>query len=87
MRVNSLHGQGVSRLAQGLRVEALAADGLVESFSVDAARGFNLAVQWHPEWQAASDPVSVRLFKAFGAACTAFRDRRRAPLDDPDPDR
>ena len=86
-RVNSLHGQGVNRLAQGLRAEALAPDGLVESFSVDAARGFNLAVQWHPEWQAASDPVSVRLFKAFGAACAAFRDRHRAPLDDPDPDR
>lgn len=86
-RVNSLHGQGVSRLAQGLRVEALAADGLVESFSVDAARGFNLAVQWHPEWQAASDPVSARLFQAFGAACAAFRDRHRAPHDDPDPDR
>ena len=83
IRVNSVHGQGVNRLACGLRVEALAPDGLVEAFSVAQARGFNLSVQWHPEWQAASNPVSVRLFKAFGAACAAYRDRHRAP----DPDR
>ena len=84
VRVNSVHGQGVNRLATGLRIEALAPDGLVEAFSVSAARGFNLCVQWHPEWQAAHNPVSVRLFKAFGAACEAYRDRHRVP---PDPDR
>ena len=87
IRVNSVHGQGVNRLAPGLRVEALAPDGLVEGFSVVGAHGFNLALQWHPEWQAASNPVSIRLFKAFGAACEAFRDRHRAPHHEPDPDR
>lgn len=84
IRVNSVHGQGVNRLADGLRVEALAPDGLVEAFSVAEARGFNLGVQWHPEWQAASDPVSMRLFKAFGAACEAYRDRHRVPHHEPD---
>jgi putative glutamine amidotransferase len=79
VRVNSVHGQGVNRLAAGLRVEALAPDGLVEAFSAADARGFNLCVQWHPEWQAASNPVSVKLFKAFGAACEAYRDRQRRP--------
>ncbi len=94
IRVNSLHAQGVNRLAPGLRVEALAPDGLVEAFSVSDARGFNLCVQWHPEWQAASNPVSLRLFKAFGAACEAFRDRRHRSAQEqhrepepPDPDR
>ncbi len=82
IRVNSVHGQGVNRLAPGLRVEALAPDGLVEAFSLREARGFNLGVQWHPEWQAAGNPVSQRLFKAFGAACEAFRDRHRAPAPD-----
>ena len=82
IRVNSVHGQGVNRLASGLRVEALAPDGLVEAFSVVAARGFNLGVQWHPEWQAATNPVSTRLFKAFGAACELYRDRHRAPGPD-----
>jgi len=84
IEVNSVHGQGVNRLASGLRVEALAPDGLVEAFSVEAAPAFNLCVQWHPEWQAASNPVSMQLLRAFGVACAAFRDRHRVPHQDPD---
>ena len=84
--VNSVHSQGVNRLAAGLRVEARAPDGLVEAFSMPEARGFNLGVQWHPEWQAASNPVSLLLFKTFGVACEAFRDRHRVPHHEPDPD-
>ncbi len=87
IRVNSVHGQGVNRLAKGLRIEALALDGLVEAFSVAEARGFNLGVQWHPEWQAATNPVSTRLFEAFGAACRAHRDRHRMPHRESVPDR
>jgi putative glutamine amidotransferase len=75
--VNSVHAQAVSRLAEGLRVEARAPDGLVEAFSVSGARGFNLCVQWHPEWQAADNPVSMRLLRAFGHACMAYRHQRR----------
>ncbi len=89
VQVNSVHGQGVNRLAEGLRVEALAPDGLVEAFSVSAATGFNLCLQWHPEWQAASNPVSMKLLKAFGAACAAFRSQRgdRHRSRHPEPDR
>lgn len=76
IEVNSVHGQGVNRLAEGLRVEARAPDGLVEAFSVEGASAFNLCVQWHPEWQAASNPVSMRLLKAFGEACRTRRERR-----------
>ena len=82
--VNSVHGQGVKRLAAGLRVEARAPDGLVEAFTKADAPGFNLCVQWHPEWQAAANPISMRLLQAFGQACQAFRVRRRAPQRDPD---
>ncbi len=78
--VNSVHGQGVKRLAAGLRVEALAPDGLIEAFSVADAPGFNLCVQWHPEWQAELNPISMRLLRAFGAAVHQFRDRVRGPL-------
>ena len=77
IQVNSLHGQGVDRLAQGLRIEARAPDGLVEAFSFDGARSFALGVQWHPEWQAASNPVSMRLLQAFGRACTERQQQRR----------
>lgn len=79
VKVNSVHGQGINRLAPGLRVEARAPDGLVEAFSVERAPGFNLCVQWHPEWKAADNPVSQRLLRAFGEACRNFRDRPRAP--------
>lgn len=69
IRVNSIHGQGVERLAPGLRVEALAPDGLIESVSVEGARNFALGVQWHPEWQVASNPEYLAIFQAFGDAC------------------
>ncbi len=78
--VNSVHGQAVKRLAPGLRVEARAPDGLVEAFSVAEAKGFNLCVQWHPEWQASGNPVSMQMLQAFGAACRDFRDRHRSPI-------
>ncbi|TWC32806.1 gamma-glutamyl-gamma-aminobutyrate hydrolase [Pseudomonas sp. SJZ079] len=67
--VNSIHGQGVERLAPGLRVEALAPDGLIESFSVEGAPSFALGVQWHPEWQVRSNPNYLAIFQAFGEAC------------------
>jgi putative glutamine amidotransferase len=77
--VNSLHGQGVNRLADGLRVEALAPDGMVEAFSVPGSPGFVLGLQWHPEWKAAENPVSMKLLRAFGAACQEYRDTHRPP--------
>ena len=82
-QVNSVHGQGIKGLAPGLRVEARAPDGLVEAFTKPDAPGFNLCVQWHPEWKAAANPVSVKLFAAFGDAVRAYRDRARVPLPRP----
>ena len=67
--VNSLHGQAVNRLASGLRVEARSPDGVVEAFSQPEAPAFNLCLQWHPEWQAAENAVSMKLLQAFGQAC------------------
>ena len=78
--VNSLHEQGIRRLADGVTVEAIADDGLIEAFSVDEADSFALAVQWHPEWKAADNELSVKLFKAFGDACRArARERQVKP--------
>ena len=73
LRVNSLHGQGVDRPAPGARVEALADDGTVEALHIASAPAFALGVQWHPEWRCWEDPISRRLFAAFGEAV-----RRRA---------
>ena len=68
VEVNSLHAQGVATLGQGLEVEALAPDGLIEAFRVGSTTGFALAVQWHPEWQVMKNDFSRALFAAFGAA-------------------
>lgn len=76
--VNSLHGQGIDRLAAGLQIEAQAPDGLIEAFSVAAATGFTLALQWHPEWQVRSNPDSMKIFGGFGAACQAYQQGRGA---------
>jgi putative glutamine amidotransferase len=71
--VNSLHSQGVDRLGEGLEVEAVAGDGLVEGFTVRDAPGFTLALQWHPEWKPLANPVSTAIFRAYGDACRAYR--------------
>jgi putative glutamine amidotransferase len=73
--VNSLHSQGIDRLAPGLHVEARADDGVIEAFSVVGAAAFALAVQWHPEWRAEDNPDSMKIFSAFGLACRVHRDR------------
>ncbi len=68
-QVNSLHAQGVERLADGVTVVAVADDGLIEGFTVDEAPGFALGVQWHPEWKAPRNELSRAIFGAFGDAC------------------
>ena len=74
--VNSLHGQAIDQLAEGLVVEATAPDGTIEAVRVKDAPGFNIAVQWHPEWEVTHFPDRTRLFNAFGEACTAYRASR-----------
>ncbi|KGK59363.1 glutamine amidotransferase [Xanthomonas cannabis pv. phaseoli] len=73
--VNSLHGQGIATLADGLVVEATAPDGLVEAFR-GAGPGFLLAVQWHPEWRVTQHPFYRAIFQAFGEACRRYAAQR-----------
>lgn len=68
--VNSLHSQGIDRPAPGLRIEAVAPDGLIEGVSLPQAR-FVVGVQWHPEYKVLENPISKALFSAFGRACFA----------------
>ncbi|RCL28521.1 gamma-glutamyl-gamma-aminobutyrate hydrolase [Pseudomonas sp. AFG_SD02_1510_Pfu_092] len=71
IEVNSVHGQGIERVGEGLRIEAVAEDGLVEALSVQGSRAFALGVQWHPEWQVMFYPQYLAIFRAFGEACRA----------------
>lgn len=70
--VNSLHGQGVDRLADGLTVEARAHDGTVEGVRLENGATFTAAVQWHAEWRPRDHPLSRALYAAFD---TAMRER------------
>ncbi len=76
MKVNSLHSQGVDRLAPRLVTEAKAEDGVIEAFRIDGAKTFALAVQWHPEWKVMENPFSRALFAAFGQAGREHASRR-----------
>lgn len=76
IQVNSLHGQAIDQLAPGLVVEAMAPDGTIEAVRVKDAPGFNISVQWHPEWEVTHFEDRKRLFNAFGAACAAYRAAR-----------
>jgi len=76
MKVNSLHSQGVDRLAPSLVTEAKAEDGVIEAFRIDGAKTFALAVQWHPEWKVMENPFSRALFAAFGQAGREHAGRR-----------
>lgn len=75
--VNSVHRQAVDRLGARLAVEAVAEDGTVEAVSVKDAPAFAVGVQWHPEYWAATDNPSRRLFEAFGDAVRAHAALRR----------
>lgn len=74
--VNSLHGQALDQLGEGVEALAHAEDGLVEAIHLPGVEQFTLAVQWHPEWQAAQNPHSVKIFKAFGDACREYAAQR-----------
>jgi putative glutamine amidotransferase len=74
LAVNSLHSQGIDRLAPPLAVEAVAPDGQIEAVRHQNA-GFVFGVQWHPEYRFADNPFSRALFAAFGDACRAYASR------------
>jgi putative glutamine amidotransferase len=74
-QVNSLHGQGIARLGEGLTIEASAADGLIEAYRRPAS-SFLLAVQWHPEWRVTENAFYLGIFRAFGDACRRYAQRR-----------
>lgn len=66
--VNSVHYQGIGKLADSLTVEARAPDGLIEAYSARPNGAPLLAVQWHPEWGTENDPDSQTYFHLLGKA-------------------
>jgi putative glutamine amidotransferase len=75
--VNSLHNQGIDRLASGLEIEGVAPDGTIEAVRVVStlsrpAPGFAVGVQWHPEYDWPEDGLSRAIFAQFGDVVRAY---------------
>lgn len=62
--VNSYHHQAVKKVADELKIMAVADDGLVEALYMPKHK-FLWALQWHPEFSYKSDMASQKIFKAF----------------------
>ena len=80
LNVNSSHHQAIGRVGEGLRVTALAPDGIVEGLE-DPKHPFYVGVQWHPEDMTGEDSAS-RLFGAFLEAAREYGTRRRRDVSE-----
>lgn len=70
--VKSYHHQAIDKLAGGLRVSAVSDDGIVQAVELPGVP-FGVAVQWHPEEDAAED---IRLFAGLVEAAREYRGAR-----------
>lgn len=73
LEVKSYHHQGVDAVGDGLRVAARTDDGLVQAVELEGVP-FGVAVQWHPEEDAAED---ARLFAGLVEAARAYAEGQR----------
>lgn len=77
VKVNSLHGQGIDRPADGMVVEATAPDGIVEGIRLNGTNSFAVGVQWHAEWRYEEHNLASALFREFGNAARERAKTRR----------
>ena len=70
--VKSYHHQAIDQLAEGLVVSARSDDGVIQAVELPNM-AFGVAVQWHPEEDAAED---ARLFKGIVTAAAEYRAAR-----------
>ena len=73
--VNSMHHQGINKLAPGLVATAHAPDGVIEAAEAPGEH-FLLGVQWHPEDLTDCEPCMRRLFEAFVEASGEYKQTR-----------
>lgn len=75
--VNSLHHQGIHRVADVLRPVAIAPDGLIEAIEIQNYP-FGLGVEWHPE--ELEDEVSKNIFVSFIDASRKSHESSKSPV-------
>ncbi|MDA0239311.1 MAG: gamma-glutamyl-gamma-aminobutyrate hydrolase family protein [Proteobacteria bacterium] len=76
LMVNSLHAQSVDRVADGLVVEAVSDDGIIEGLVLEGAKSLVVGVQWHAEFDPPSHSLSHEIYKAFGDAARVHAGQR-----------
>jgi len=64
----SWHHQAIGDVAPGLTIVGRAPDGTIEALEM-ADHPELIAVQWHPELTAATDPIQQRIFSTFIEIC------------------
>ncbi len=66
--VNSVHHQGIKRLADSFDIMAVSEDGIIEAIYMPDRR-FVWGVQWHPEWFFLESADNASILAAFVKAC------------------
>ena len=64
VQVNTSHHQSIRDLGHGLRVAAVAPDGVIEAVEHEPHKHWVVGVQWHPE-RMAGDGLATALFRAL----------------------
>ncbi len=75
LNVNSSHHQAIKSVGNGLRITALAPDGVVEGLE-DPRHPFYVGVQWHPEDMRGENSASS-IFGAFVDAARKYAEARK----------
>jgi len=70
VQINTSHHQSVRDLGHGLRVAAVAPDGVIEAVEHEPHKHWVVGVQWHPE-RMAGDKLAAVLFRALVQATRA----------------
>ena len=71
LTVNSVHFQTIGRLGEGLRINAVGNDGVIESISTTDTPAPVFAVQWHPEWLPVNLPHDIAFWRYLHDAAAA----------------
>ena len=69
-QINTSHHQSIRDLGRGLRVAAVAPDGVIEAVEHQPHKHWVVGVQWHPE-RMAGDALAAALFRALLQATRA----------------
>ena len=72
LKVNTTHHQAIRKIGEGIAINAIAPDGLIEGIE-SKNHSFVLGLQWHPEVLAQSEVLHRKIFSSFVSVCGRLR--------------